>query len=30
MVKPLIGGMPPALAWESLRLIESEVLPALS
>jgi alkanesulfonate monooxygenase SsuD/methylene tetrahydromethanopterin reductase-like flavin-dependent oxidoreductase (luciferase family) len=30
MVKPLIGGMPPALAWESLRLIESDVLPALS
>lgn len=27
--QPLCGGLPPDLAWESLRLIESEVLPAL-
>jgi alkanesulfonate monooxygenase SsuD/methylene tetrahydromethanopterin reductase-like flavin-dependent oxidoreductase (luciferase family) len=26
---PLCGGTPPALAWESLRLFEQEVLPAL-
>ncbi|GAA4991109.1 hypothetical protein GCM10023205_73720 [Yinghuangia aomiensis] len=26
---PLMGGIPPELAWESLRLFESEVLPAL-
>ena len=25
---PLCGGMPPDLAWESLRLFEHEVLPA--
>ena len=25
---PLCGGMPPGLAWESLRLLEHEVLPA--
>ncbi|HXX89365.1 MAG TPA: LLM class flavin-dependent oxidoreductase [Acidimicrobiales bacterium] len=25
---PLCGGMPPALAWESLRLLERDVLPA--
>ncbi len=25
---PLCGGIPPALAWESLKLFESEVLPA--
>jgi hypothetical protein len=24
---PLMGGLPPALAWESLRLFEREVLP---
>jgi hypothetical protein len=27
---PLCGGCPPDLAWESLRLVESEVLPALA
>lgn len=27
---PLCGGLPPALAWESLRLVETEVLPRLS
>jgi hypothetical protein len=26
---PLCGGMPPELAWSSLRLFEHEVLPAL-
>jgi alkanesulfonate monooxygenase SsuD/methylene tetrahydromethanopterin reductase-like flavin-dependent oxidoreductase (luciferase family) len=26
---PMLGGMPPALAWESLRLLEREVLPEL-
>ena len=26
---PLMGGLDPDLAWESLRLIESKVLPAL-
>ncbi len=26
---PLMGGMPPALGWESLRLFEAKVLPAL-
>jgi len=25
-----MGGLDPELAWESLRLIESEVLPALA
>jgi alkanesulfonate monooxygenase SsuD/methylene tetrahydromethanopterin reductase-like flavin-dependent oxidoreductase (luciferase family) len=28
-LQPLCGGLAPDLAWESLRLIESEVLPAL-
>jgi alkanesulfonate monooxygenase SsuD/methylene tetrahydromethanopterin reductase-like flavin-dependent oxidoreductase (luciferase family) len=27
---PLMGGIPPALGWESLRLLEHEVLPHLS
>lgn len=27
--KPLIAGLDPQLAWESLRLFEREVLPAL-
>jgi hypothetical protein len=27
--KPLMGGLDPAFAWESLRLFEKEVLPAL-
>jgi len=26
---PLIGGLPPDVAWESLRLFEREVLPKL-
>ena len=30
MTQPLCGGMPPKLAWESLELIASEVLPAIS
>ena len=29
LLHPLCGGMPIDLAWESLRLFESEVLPAL-
>jgi alkanesulfonate monooxygenase SsuD/methylene tetrahydromethanopterin reductase-like flavin-dependent oxidoreductase (luciferase family) len=29
LLQPMVGGVPPALAWESLRLFESEVLPAL-
>jgi alkanesulfonate monooxygenase SsuD/methylene tetrahydromethanopterin reductase-like flavin-dependent oxidoreductase (luciferase family) len=29
MLHPMVGGVPPALAWESLRLFEHEVLPAL-
>jgi alkanesulfonate monooxygenase SsuD/methylene tetrahydromethanopterin reductase-like flavin-dependent oxidoreductase (luciferase family) len=28
-LQPLCGGMPPALAWESLQTIESDVLPRL-
>lgn len=27
---PMMGGIPPAVAWESLRLIESEVIPAVT
>jgi len=27
---PLCGGMPPELAWSSLRLFEHEVLPAFT
>jgi alkanesulfonate monooxygenase SsuD/methylene tetrahydromethanopterin reductase-like flavin-dependent oxidoreductase (luciferase family) len=30
IVHPLMGGIPPELGWESLRLIEHEVLPRLS
>ncbi|MEW5810427.1 MAG: LLM class flavin-dependent oxidoreductase [Actinomycetota bacterium] len=30
LFKPLMGGMPPALGWESLRLFASEVLPQLA
>lgn len=29
MMQPLTGGIPPALAWESLRLCEEKVIPAL-
>jgi hypothetical protein len=29
LLHPLMGGTPPELAWESLRLIEPEVLPAV-
>jgi alkanesulfonate monooxygenase SsuD/methylene tetrahydromethanopterin reductase-like flavin-dependent oxidoreductase (luciferase family) len=29
MLHPLCGGVPPAMAWESLRLFEHEVLPRL-
>ncbi len=29
MLHPMVGGLPPALAWESLRLLEQEVLPRL-
>jgi alkanesulfonate monooxygenase SsuD/methylene tetrahydromethanopterin reductase-like flavin-dependent oxidoreductase (luciferase family) len=29
LIKPLMGGLDPALAWESLELIESKVLPAI-
>jgi alkanesulfonate monooxygenase SsuD/methylene tetrahydromethanopterin reductase-like flavin-dependent oxidoreductase (luciferase family) len=28
--QPMVGGIPPEKAWESLRLFESEVLPALA
>jgi hypothetical protein len=28
-LQPLSGGLPPELAWESLRTIETRVLPAL-
>lgn len=28
-LKPLLGGLDPAIAWQSLRLIESDVLPKL-
>ena len=30
MLHPMCGGIPPALAWTSLRLFEHEVIPALS
>ncbi len=30
MLHPLMGGMDPALGWESLRLLESRVMPALA
>jgi alkanesulfonate monooxygenase SsuD/methylene tetrahydromethanopterin reductase-like flavin-dependent oxidoreductase (luciferase family) len=29
VTKPLCGGMPPALAWQSLELLKSKVLPAM-
>jgi hypothetical protein len=29
MLHPLMGGLDPGLAWESLRLFEREVLPRL-
>jgi len=29
-LQPLCGGMPPEIAWESLRLIEEKVLPTIS
>ena len=29
MFHPMVGGLPPSLAWESLRLFEHEVLPRL-
>ena len=29
MFHPMVGGLPPALAWESLHLFENEVLPKL-
>jgi alkanesulfonate monooxygenase SsuD/methylene tetrahydromethanopterin reductase-like flavin-dependent oxidoreductase (luciferase family) len=29
LLHPMMGGIPPELAWSSLRLIESDVLPAL-
>jgi hypothetical protein len=29
LLHPLMGGMDPELGWESLRLIETKVLPAL-
>jgi len=29
LLHPMMGGIPPELAWESLRLIETEVLPRL-
>lgn len=30
MLHPLVGGLPPELAWKSLRLIETEVIPNLA
>ncbi len=27
LLHPMVGGLPPELAWNSLRLIEEEVLP---
>ncbi len=27
LLHPLVGGLPPELGWESLRLLEHEVLP---
>jgi alkanesulfonate monooxygenase SsuD/methylene tetrahydromethanopterin reductase-like flavin-dependent oxidoreductase (luciferase family) len=30
VLHPMMGGIPPAVAWESLRLIETEVMPALA
>jgi alkanesulfonate monooxygenase SsuD/methylene tetrahydromethanopterin reductase-like flavin-dependent oxidoreductase (luciferase family) len=30
MFHPLVGGVPPEMAWESLRLFESDVLPRLA
>jgi alkanesulfonate monooxygenase SsuD/methylene tetrahydromethanopterin reductase-like flavin-dependent oxidoreductase (luciferase family) len=30
MLHPLCGGIPPALAWQSLRLFEQEVMPAFA
>jgi alkanesulfonate monooxygenase SsuD/methylene tetrahydromethanopterin reductase-like flavin-dependent oxidoreductase (luciferase family) len=30
MLHPMMGGIPPAVAWESLRLIERDVLPAVA
>jgi hypothetical protein len=27
-LRPLCGGLPPALAWESLRLVAEKVIPA--
>jgi hypothetical protein len=30
MLHPLMGGLAPEIAWQSLRLIETRVLPALS
>ena len=29
MLHPMVGGLPPELAWRSLELIEHEVIPAL-
>jgi hypothetical protein len=29
-VHPMMGGIPPKAAWESLRLLEQEVIPALA
>jgi hypothetical protein len=28
-LQPLMGGLPPEIGWASLRLFESDVLPAL-
>ncbi len=30
LLHPMMGGIPPAIAWESLRLIEEVVMPALA
>jgi alkanesulfonate monooxygenase SsuD/methylene tetrahydromethanopterin reductase-like flavin-dependent oxidoreductase (luciferase family) len=30
LLHPMMGGIPPAIAWESLRLIETVVMPALA
>jgi len=30
LLHPMMGGIPPAVAWESLRLIEHVVIPAVT
>jgi hypothetical protein len=30
MLHPMVGGIPPVKAWESLRLFDEQVVPALT